>query len=74
MKRFLAIILAAMFILCSTLAAFAEDTGSTTDQLPQMEGGFPGGTPPEMPEGVVLTVDETAYTNCVLAADSLPSE
>ena len=67
MKRFLAIMLAAMLVLCSSLTAFAEDTDSNANQPPQMgdrapegqppeppEGGFPGGpgsTPPEKPDG-----------------------
>ncbi len=52
MKRFLAIMLAAMIILCSFMAAFAEDTAnSTADQPPQMGDSIPEGTPPEMPEG-----------------------
>ncbi len=64
MKRFLAILLAAMLVLCSALTAFAEDTDSNPNQPPQMgdgtfdgtppempEGSFPGGTPPEKPEG-----------------------
>jgi len=64
MKRFLAIMLAAMLVLCSSLAALAENAGTSTSQPPKMgdrgpedtppempEGGFPGGTPPEMPEG-----------------------
>lgn len=32
MKRFLAIMLAAMLVLCSSLAAFAEDTNSSMSQ------------------------------------------
>lgn len=51
MKRFLAIILAAMLVLCSSLTAFAEDTDSNSNQPPQMGDGVPEGTPPEMPEG-----------------------
>ncbi|MBQ6959356.1 MAG: hypothetical protein IJP78_00090 [Clostridia bacterium] len=51
MKRFLAIMLAAMFLLCSSLAAFAEDTNSNTVQPPHMGDGAPEGMPPEMPEG-----------------------
>ncbi len=51
MKRFLAIILAAMLVLCSALTVFAEDTGGSTGQPPQMGGEAPEGTPPEMPEG-----------------------
>ena len=59
MKKILAIMLAAMLILCSALTAFAEDTDSSANQPPQMsgmpEGGFPGGPgmgqPPEMPDG-----------------------
>ena len=43
--------LAAMFLLCSSLAAFAEDTNSRANQPPQMGDGAPEGTPPEMPEG-----------------------
>ena len=42
--------LAVMLILCSSLAAFAEDTDSNTNQ-PQMGDGAPEGAPPEMPEG-----------------------
>jgi len=51
MKRFLAIMLAAMFLLCSSLAAYAEDTNSNTNHQPQMGGEAPEGMPPEMPEG-----------------------
>ena len=51
MKRFLAVMLAAMLALCSSPAAFAEDAGSGTDQPPKMGDGAPEGTPPEMPEG-----------------------
>ncbi|MBQ6960285.1 MAG: hypothetical protein IJP78_04830 [Clostridia bacterium] len=51
MKRFLAIMLAAMFLLCSSLAAFAEDTNSNTNHPSQMGGEAPEGMPPEMPEG-----------------------
>ena len=51
MKRFLAIMLAAMIVLCSSLAAFAEDTNSSMSQPPQMGDGAPEDAPPEMPEG-----------------------
>ena len=51
MKRFLAIMLAAMFLLCSSLAAYAEDTNSNTNHQPQMGSEAPEGMPPEMPEG-----------------------
>ena len=50
MKRFLAIMLATMLVLCSSLTAFAEDANSNTDQPPQMGDGAPEGTPSEMPE------------------------
>ena len=43
--------LAAMFLLCSSLAAYAEDTNSNTNHQPQMGGEAPEGMPPEMPEG-----------------------
>lgn len=66
MKRSLAIMVAAMLLLCSSLATFAEDTNSNTNHPSQMGG--------EAPEGVVLTVDGTDYTGCVLTADSLPAE
>ena len=49
MKRFLAMILSIMVVLCSTMSAYAENTG--TDQLSQADSGAPNGTPPEMPEG-----------------------
>ena len=64
MKKFLAIMLSAMLVLCSSLTAFAENADTNTNQPPQMgdgapegtpperpEGGFPGGTPPEKPDG-----------------------
>lgn len=51
MKRFLAIMLAAMLVLCGSLTAFAEDTNSNTNQPPQMGDGAPEGTPPEKPDG-----------------------
>ena len=51
MKRFLAVMLAAILVLCISLAAFAEDTNSNTNHPPQMGGEAPEGTPPEMPEG-----------------------
>ncbi len=50
MKKFLAIILAAMLVLCSSLTAFAEDTGSP-GQMPEMGDRAPEGKPPELPEG-----------------------
>ena len=37
MKRFLAIMLAAMLLLCSSLTAFAEDTNSRANQPPQAQ-------------------------------------
>ena len=51
MKRFLAIMLAAMLVLCSFLTAFAENADTSTSQLSQMGDGAPEGTPPEIPEG-----------------------
>ena len=51
MKRFLAVMLAAILVLCISLAAFAEDTNSNTNHPPQMGGEAPEGMPPEMPEG-----------------------
>ena len=50
MKRFLAIMLATMLVLCSSLTAFAEDANSNTDQPQQMGDGAPEGTPSKMPE------------------------
>ena len=50
MKKFLAIMLAVMLALCSTLTAFAEDANSNTDQPQQMGDGAPEGTPSKMPE------------------------
>ena len=50
MKRFLAIMLAVMFGLCSFLTAFAENADTNTNQPPQIGGRAPEGTPPEMPE------------------------
>ena len=43
--------LAVILALCSSLTAFAEDTDSNPNQPPQMDGGVPEGTPPDMPEG-----------------------
>ena len=51
MKRFLAVMLAAILVLCISLAAFAEDTNSNTNHPPQMGGEAPEGMPSEMPEG-----------------------
>ena len=51
MKRYLAIILAAMLVLCSSLTAFAENADTNTSQPPQMGDGVTEGMPPEMPEG-----------------------
>ena len=50
MKRFLAIILAAMFLLGGSLTAFAENVSSSTNQPQQMTDTVPEGAPPEMPD------------------------
>ena len=51
MKRFLAIMLAMMLILCGSLTAFAEGADSSANQPPEMGDRAPEGQPPEMPEG-----------------------
>ena len=53
MKKLLAMMLAAMLVLCSFLAAFAEGPGSRPPQMPEggFSGGGPGGTPPDKPDG-----------------------
>ncbi len=47
MKRFVAVMLAAILVLCISLAAFAEDTNSNTNYPPQMGGEAPEGMPPK---------------------------
>ena len=50
MKRFLAIILAAMLLLGGSLTALAENVSSSTNQPQQMTDTVPEGAPPEMPD------------------------
>ena len=50
MKRFLAIILAAMLLLGGSLTALAENVSSSTNQQQQMTDTVPEGAPPEMPD------------------------
>ena len=102
MKRFLAIMLAAMLVLCSSLTAFAEftineywnigqvanlvnDNGANTINITLTEDAVWQVTGTSLissltirdqaqvviPAGIVLTVGGTAYTDCVLTAESL---